>query len=232
MDVVYPYKSKGDDEELRYSLRSLKNLPHGKVVIVGDRPEWLRDVYHIPVKQRLSLTRFENSARNIYEASCDPKVSEDFILMNGDFYITKPIQEIPTYHRGNIAEVVSSEYGGADSLYIRIMKQVHKFLKSKGYPTLCYELHCPMVINKTKYREIHKLIRNRHRIPHGSDRTLYGNMTDMGGTKIKDVKVYRPNDPIPDTEFLSSSPKSWVEGAFRDYIRASFPDKSKYEKSR
>ena len=42
-DVVYCVKDDPDNEELRYSLRSLKNLPHQKVWIYGGGPKWLNE---------------------------------------------------------------------------------------------------------------------------------------------------------------------------------------------
>lgn len=231
MNVVYPVKLEADNdsEELRYSLRSLKNITHRDVFIVGEKPDWIKNIIHIDIRQRHAVTRFDNSAYNIFMACCDDRVSEDFILMNDDIYITRVLEAIPTYHRGTIARVLNRDYAKSNSLYVRIMKKALRTLKENGYSTYSYELHCPMVINKKKFRDIYREVERYYNVPHGSDRTMYGNMANIGGEQIKDVKLYNPTDPIPDSEFISSSPKSWVDGGLRDYVVAKFPHKSKYE---
>ena len=228
-DVVYPVKLRGHDRELRYSLRSLKNIPHGNVYIVGECPKWVKNVIHIDVRQRRALTRFENSARNLLAACRDPRISDEFIWMNDDFYITRPIKKIPALHRGTLEEVISTEYEGKNSQYVRIMRHANDYLKKAGKPTYCYELHAPMMIRKQGYLDIYKLFRDRHQVPHGADRSLYGNFEAIGGTKVKDVKVYKPDGDIPDGPFVSSGPGA-LEGSFLEWLRGTFPERSDYER--
>ena len=47
-DIVYVVRPGERNEELRYSLRSLSNLPHGRVWIAGYMPKWVTGVEHIP----------------------------------------------------------------------------------------------------------------------------------------------------------------------------------------
>ena len=64
MDIVYLIKvdPENDSEELRYSLRSLKNIPHQKVILVGEKPEWVTNVEFIPVAQ--TKTKHQSYARS------------------------------------------------------------------------------------------------------------------------------------------------------------------------
>ena len=53
ISVVYPLGtgSKWQNNELRYSLRSLSKISGiGDVFIVGEKPDWVRNVIHIPCK--------------------------------------------------------------------------------------------------------------------------------------------------------------------------------------
>ena len=50
-DVVYFVKDTKENEELRYSLRTLKNFPHAKVWFYGGCPEGLKPDHHVYVKQ-------------------------------------------------------------------------------------------------------------------------------------------------------------------------------------
>lgn len=43
MDILYLCRP-GENLELRYSLRSLRNVPHGRVWIFGDCPDWVTNV--------------------------------------------------------------------------------------------------------------------------------------------------------------------------------------------
>lgn len=228
-DVVYPIKCKGDELELRYSLRSLKNIPHGKVYIVGEIPFWAKNVVHVEVKQRQAFTRFQNAAQNILAACKIPELTTNFILMNDDFYIVRPLKKIPTMHRGTIQEVLDNEYSCRTSQYIRILRRTNELLLSLKQPNQCYELHVPMIINKGRYIELERVVGQRHNIPYGATRSLYGNMNNIGGIKTKDVKVYRPEAEIPDSPFISSGPAT-MTGMFLEYLKGTFPEKSEYEK--
>jgi hypothetical protein len=56
MDYVYVVKETPTSGtatlELRYSLRSLRNFPRGRVFIAGFKPSWVKNVTHIPTVQR------------------------------------------------------------------------------------------------------------------------------------------------------------------------------------
>lgn len=230
LDVVIPVADEPDNEELRYCLRSLVNVPHRNVFTVGHRHKFLSDkVQHINVMQKRTLSRFENSARNLFLACNDERVSKSFYWFNDDFYAIRPVSDIPYYHMGDIREHVQRKYNGRSSQYIRAMLRTADFLKQKGYPTLCYEVHAPIKIHKSKFIKVYNLTRNRHVVPHGADRSLYANIQMLGGEQIDDVKVYKPNDPIPNMPFVSSGPGSWVQGDFKKHITEMYSKKCKYE---
>ncbi|MFF3129757.1 hypothetical protein ACFVRD_48125 [Streptomyces sp. NPDC057908] len=51
-DIVYVVRPWNQNEQLRYSLRTLANLPHRRVWIAGYCPTWVGpDVGRIPVAQ-------------------------------------------------------------------------------------------------------------------------------------------------------------------------------------
>ena len=83
MDIVYPYKRTPDDFELIYSLRSLVNVPHDRVVIAGDRPSRVSDAVTVFPVLRVGCDRYVSSTANIFATD----VSGDFIVMNDDFFI-------------------------------------------------------------------------------------------------------------------------------------------------
>lgn len=94
MDIAYILKEKPDNyDELRYSLRSLKNIQHDKLFICGYLPKFInnRKVTYIPTLQTLS--KYENARNNKIELCKCSLLSDDFILFNDDFYMLEKIND-------------------------------------------------------------------------------------------------------------------------------------------
>ena len=221
LDVVIPYKDNGS-EELRYALRSIENnLPHRNVYIIGDKPDWITNVTHIPMRQ---LSRKYTAVRNNIDIAChDKHISNDFILSNDDFFILRPIKHL-NYHRGLVTEMMRY-YGG---VYYRGMQETRRLLKLSGIDEpLSYELHIPMIINKQKKIEASRL-RSKRTQKNIHLRTYYGNLYNVGGRKIKDVKVYNDKQKLPKGSFMSTTEQTF-NGKAGEYIKQQFPNPSKYE---
>ena len=119
MDIVYILKKDIQSDELRYSLRSLKNFPHDKVWFFGGIPEDLKPDRAVYVEQRGTTTWAK--VRNTIELVCRTReVSDDFWLFNDDFFVMKPVDEwTPKYDRTlyRRVEQIKSRHNGAGSLY-------------------------------------------------------------------------------------------------------------------
>jgi len=240
MDVVYLFKesTENDSAELRYSLRSLRNLAFEKVVIVGEKPAWIKNVHHISVEQ--SGLKSANVRKSMTAALIDDGISDDFIMMNDDFFIMKYYQEIPTLHWGDMKSLIErydARYP-AGSEYIRRMKTLYHILVENHLQTLSYELHTPMVINRYKARQLYERAGKNSLYQF---RTYYGNYHGVGGSKTEDVKVFldsrhnnslyndRPMAYLQEQHFLSTTGGAFARGVAGEYVRSSFPDKSIYE---
>lgn len=224
MDVVY-FIREGTNEELRYSLRSLKNLPHDKVWVYGGCPEGIKPDRHVHAPQ-VGLTKWDR-VRNMYTKACENnEISEDFILMNDDFFIMKPT-DVPVRYRCSLQHhILEMEMKFNDRIteYTKLLRQAYRFLSAAGKPALSYDLHIPMVINRKKFLDLLKKYPELHAM-----RTIYGNWYEIGGERMADVKVYDPQAYVDrKATFLSSSDDSWP-GAIGDYIKEQFPKRSEYE---
>ncbi|HRN29777.1 MAG TPA: hypothetical protein PK890_08770, partial [Terrimesophilobacter sp.] len=102
LDLVYLVRPGNNNPELRMSLRSLKNFPHGKVWIVGHKPNWVANVRHI--KGNPTNNSHANVFLNVLAACEHPDTPDEFVIMNDDFYITRPIQKIPNWYRSTLTE--------------------------------------------------------------------------------------------------------------------------------
>ena len=232
-DVVYPLKKKSQYEELRYSLRSLKNIPHGRVFIAGvEVPSWAKNVIHIPVERVDGESRFENAERNWLAACNDVRLSQEFIAMNDDMYFMKPLEYLPYYHDGELEGYMKyrEQIGDTHENYLIAMQQTMKLLKEwKIERPLGYTLHLPMVMNKFRRIKLHVMF--DYELSHGQFllmKTLYGNLFECGGEQRIDVK-YVNNNFDPDETFLSSNDAAFKYEKLGEFIRSKFPEKSPYE---
>lgn len=229
LDVVYLVRPGEDNEELRYSLRSLAtNLPHGRVWMAGHRPEWVsRTVRHIEVPP--DADKHRSSTANLLAACSDPGVPEHVLLFNDDFFITRPIPAVPAMHRGPVAEVLNY-YTRYNNAYAQGMADTAALLAELGHPDpVSYELHVPMVIHTPTMRRL--LERYGPRVKTLNKRTLYGNLAHAGGRQVADVKVAKDGDRWdPDGPFVSTNDGPFKRGAVGVWLRALFPDPCRYER--
>jgi hypothetical protein len=222
MDLVYPWRGP-DAEELRYSLRSARNIGYDNVWVVGPRrPKGLPGVLHLAVSE--GPRKFTNLPRAILAAAREPEVAETFVLMNDDFFVLEDHPDgLPTLHRGPTAEQRrTGPYG-------RGYEETERVLDALGVGSpLSYELHVPLVVNKAAMREALERGLPIHRGGCLHTRTLYGNYAGIAGAHVEDVKLYSDRDTLPAGPFVSTNPASWSGKAGRA-IRDLFPTPSKEE---
>ena len=234
MDIVYLLKDTSKNEELVYSLRSLVNLPHDKVYLVGGCPLEINKerVTHIPTRQ--TNDKYKNTTTSIEVAARDPRISEDFILMNDDFFILQPIKDPEkelNLCRGPINEVLAEytkRYGPDANSYLIGMRQTNIYLQDLGVKEpLSYELHIPITMAKTNVLRLFQLP-YLHSLQVIHKRTIYGNLFKNNSQQVEDVKVRRKTYwPIYNQKFLSTEDDSWQY--VKPYIHSLFPGKGPYE---
>lgn len=216
LDVVYLVKRSRNNEELRFSLRSLVNLPHRQVWIVGHAHRWLRNVRHIPVEQN-PAQKWESQARNLQAACEHADVSETFVMFNDDFFVMRPTGAVPTLHGGRMADRVKT--GRAE--WRRRFRETAEYC---GPDALTYDgIHVPMTFTKPRMLEVLADVGGRLLF-----RSVYGNRFGIGGRLTGNVKVANESAP-PDSLFLSTSDRSFKHYPVGKHIRAAFPDPSPYE---
>jgi hypothetical protein len=192
MDVVYICRS-GPNEELRYSIRSVeKHLPHRNIVVIGQAPEWYKGSF---IEVQNASAKYINARSNLDALVRSEQISEDFILMNDDFFIMRPIEKISYFYEGTLEERAErNELLTNTGAYTRLLHNTNDKLKNMGIKEpLNYEMHIPMIMNKKKLKEV---LKNKTCLW----RSMYGNIYSVGGVDREDVKVYSNS---------SSNPKSY-----------------------
>lgn len=224
MDIVY-FTRNGNNEELRYSLRSLSNLSYGKVWIYGGCPRGIVPDRRVPVSQ-IGRTKWDK-VKDMYSQACrNDDISEDFILMNDDFFIMKPTTIEPMYRCSLERHIFTIEhkYHDRPNAYTAELRKTLSLLKKQGLPTNSYELHIPFIFNREKLL----YLLNKYPAYHAM-RSLYGNYYQIGGQKALDVKVWRGvNKWNRSSTFLSTDDLSF-RGRVGEFIKNKFPERSKYE---
>lgn len=209
MNIVYIVRPGDYNEELRISLRSIaKFAPKADVWIVGYKPSWVTNVSYIP-KNQINGS-WVNARYNLITACRTQDISDNFILMNDDFILTRPIKSWKTSvskAQNTIDEQIAEwKNQGLNSRYTRAFSQLKEFFS--GRPVIYnYELHMPMIINKNKFIRMFDSLKVREFIaknPVYLYRSLYGNLYNVKFNKlIDDVKFYNGDPKEITTEWIS-----------------------------
>lgn len=223
IDIVYPLGigSRWNNNELRYSLRSVeKNLTAvRKVFLIGQNPEWIKNVVHIPYPDDKNVPD-ENIRYKILAACDDKRISNDFLFMNDDHYILKQFQadKFPFYY----ADLFKTYFKRGDQYGIRC-RNSYRYLIDNNYSTKFYDIHYPIIYNKSKFRQIFSNLKPKY--SGYVLKSLYGNMTNPISTKIVDCKF----DGIPKETMPCFSTLPTVSPKVAEFLKTTFPNKSKYE---
>lgn len=180
-DIVYVVRPGENNPSLKYSLRSLANLPHNRVFVSGNCPSWVRNVTAIPVRKVPSkLNSIEN---NLRAALRHPEISERVVYMNDDFFIMEPIDEVPITHGGPV-----EGYKGQQEFKWRMARTIDEFVRCgmrvQFNGMLTYDgIHMPLPLVTELARDI---VRD---MPSGMLwRTWYGNVAAIGGVQVPNTK--------------------------------------------
>jgi hypothetical protein len=230
MDLVY-FCRDGDNEELRYSIRSaVKNLKFDKLWVVGGKPSWYSGP-HIEVPQK--GRKYQNVQANAHRIFHSPEISDPFILMNDDFYVVKPVDNVINFNGGRLIDrAMLYDKLAPMSKYTKKLFDTNSFLLKSGIQEpLDFELHVPIVINKLGFK---KAFTNSHLW-----RSMYGNFQHVPSVGMEeDVKVYTDGPLVPKSyhidnlkyPYLSSDDGSF-EFLYDQILRDMFPEPSIYENS-
>lgn len=243
MDLVYFVKQSEINEDLRYSLRSVdKFVPVDKVWIVGYKPSWVTNVGYIPVPQ--TGTKQQNQTSNLIAlCNCD-EISEDFVLMNDDFFAIKQIENLEESVEiclGLLDKSVIKHERGKNNWH-KAFKQVYELLESIGVekPYYDFESHTPLKMNRKKMLDVLEIPQVKEFIKSSKTlhrRTLYRNIYHLNCRILPtDVKILATKDNTLDKikvcDWLSVYDNQVGNYKFRDLnnlLHNLFPTPCQYE---
>jgi hypothetical protein len=219
MDFVYICRD-GENEELRYSIRSVvKYFKDAVIWVVGGKPNWYSGNF---VEVKDSGHKFQNIHDAYVAIAEEKKISNKFILMNDDFFILKN-QNFYNYYSGFLKDKIishSTQYGNTS--YARALNGAVRELKIRGIKEpLNYDIHTPMVFEKPLLAQVLGLSL--------APRSLYGNLFINDGINIQDVKIYKHTKEFDlNNNFISTEDNSF--NLIKDQLSRMFKEKTKYEK--
>jgi hypothetical protein len=242
MDVVYPLASgrhgrkklgsRWDNNELRYSLRSIEQyFPNlDQVVIVTEiLPDWLQNVVHIYAKD----THRRNKDANLIDKvllACKAGVSIMFVRMSDDQCLLKKWNGMGIWHMGDRANFQEEN----QNKWWKRFANTCRHLEAHGHPTYFYDCHCPIFVHRDRFIRIAE--EADYRSPPGMCiNTLYCNSVQIPREQMNGQKVVvkrRMEDIQRETEgklFLGYSDVSTNKG-LKKFLEERFPEKSRFEK--
>lgn len=230
-DIVYFVKNEPENEELRYSLRSVeKFFPHRNVWFYGGKPDGLLPDRYVPAQQTED-TKWERVRSMLRQACMNDEISENFWLFNDDFFIMKPFDEFapPTYNGDLYRHIVRVEerHNQQATTWTARLRHLVNTLETAGKGTLNYAVHKPILINRKKALEVLDKFPDEPMF-----RALYGNYWAIGGTNQGDRKCQVMDFPVEKLKkwaTISSDDKSFAGGTVGEYIRSQFPQRSRFE---
>lgn len=234
-DIAYIVRPGNENEELRYSLRSVhRNMVHDRVWIFGHRPRWASAaVRHVFVPQRDPLQWKRQNAMMLLRAMSERPELDRFVLFNDDFFVTELVTgDPPPVHRGSLlAHAADRVEVSPHGHYAGVLTLTARLLVEAGIPDpLSYETHTPMTMTREQLTMTLDYI-GKHAVGEQvAPKSILGNLYRLGGMRVGEVKVYGAEHAPPSASpFLSTTDTSFRYHPIGAKLRRAFPDPSPYE---
>jgi len=237
LDILIPLGkgSRWQDNELRYCLRSIEKslVGVGNIFIVGECPEWLTGVIHIPFSD---VPGYGYRDKNIFlkiMAGCeDKRLSDDFLFMNDDHYLLQNfiIEEFPYFNQGLLKDKINSMGDGIP--YKKVLVNTYDAMRRHHW-LLDFDVHCPIIYNKKRFALSFPEIKSWP--DYGfAIKSMYCNKNGIEGIACEDLKFRdkltagQIKVVLQGRSFFSIGDRC-LHGEMKQVLEELYPIKSKYE---
>lgn len=229
MDLLYPLvNSPFGNTELLFSLRMIEKHAKGvgNVFIIGDKPDFVNDnVRHFYFNE--TGVKDYRIAKKIEFACGIEELSENFLFLNDDHFFTKDfeISEYPYYHKGDL---------GVEKPIVEYQKYLNStkaMLFGLGKGTKHFDVHCPIIYNKTKFLELSHIwneqksyvVKSTYANYHGIEGELYKDC------KLKSLRTESDFEKATKNVCFSIYDSAMQFGAMK-WLAENYPNPSRWEK--
>lgn len=237
IDVFYVLGtgSKWQNNEIRYSLRSLEKYGHnvGQVYVVGQKPSFISDKIKY-IKAADIGTPATNHWYKVKRFFVETGIKKACYMMDDIFFIKNvDLEKYPYYCHGDLKKYTDI---GTNN-YHRMITDTKLELEDENKPITNFEIHCPIIYEKDKFESLEQKfykIKGRHRHFVGV-RSYYCNMNGIKGITCDDMKIRKPHmktwlEKIKNSDCFSTS-DDVIKMGVGDWLIKKFPNPSKYEKT-
>ena len=210
MHAVY-FVRPGENEELRYSLRSVQqNTDIDYVTIIGDMPDWAApDAF---VQGNFGTEKYPNVLNNLGTALS--LYQDDFIIFNDDFYVLSPMENLPLYYRQSLFNhTMGMDVRYPEGRLRRTMINKLDVYLRKHFDMVgnSFEVHVPFPVNGSMLEAL--MDDYWDAVSPGDEeplawRSLYGNLSSAPTEFRNDVLYHGPTDFGEAKDFASTSDRS------------------------
>ena len=224
LDVVYILRNASTrwrNQEIKYSLRSIsKNLLFNKVwIVTGELPRFIDgDRVGLIKANDPYANKLRNAIHKISLACKDDRVTDDFILMNDDFYFLKPSNEVEYFNKGRLESAVKY-HATKGGYYYRAIRDTVQILRDMGIAhPIDFEVHYPIIFNKKKFIETIDKVSDHEAFLF---RSIYGNINNIKSKYRKDIKVFnqRQFERTKILDFMSTDEKMATTKLFKNGLK-------------
>lgn len=245
MDMLYILGngSKHDNQELRWSLRSLEKYGRnvGSIAVVGEPPEWLSpEVKTLKTDNHAGLLA-KNVWRNVHAAVEAGIVSGEFLLQADDHFFVKEVDfdKYPVYVIGEIPLVVDPDEEHYE--YKLGLVGSRWILGKNGMPTRMTSNHNPIRVDASCFEKYPWIVRQCDSYETRMNTwCILGNiyLYDHPEAKIatrRDVKLFKAVSAdeldriLEYADLLSIADGAFDSEAFVNFMNCEFPHKSRWE---
>lgn len=219
----------GDNEELRYAIRSwvrFAGMKDGdRLVSVGDKPSWFHPDEH--VEGNPSRSSPVNVFWNIREATAC--MSGEVIVMNDDFFATAPTDPTRLVFRGSLDAHIRMLR--RPSWWRRSLEHTRDYLKGVGVvDPVSWERHAPITVDAQRIHTCLSTAWDGVRNPPPQWRTLYGNLHLFGEGVLEPVdgKLFTARTPARGV-WVSTTDTVWGSSPVAAGFRSLFDTPTRWE---
>ena len=203
--------SKFNNNEIRYSLRSIeKHLSNYRnVYIIGELPEFIKDVIHIPMDD-MQICKETNIYAKVLRACKEDSISDDFLFFNDDHFLNADFdaEKFPNFYKCDLTVTIRK----VRNMYRKPVLNTARLLSELKLTTLNFDIHTPIIYNKNKFVDV--MTKYNWTVKHGYIvKSLYGNSIGISDGVLID-KDYKLNGDYGYERFkeLISKTKIWSIG--------------------